>query len=86
VTRILLITGEVQSAMSLRRTLLRFTGSRRATRLILRRIAAARRTGRILSCMVVPSVAPSEQGHADDGGWNVGISYANQSFVGPSRG
>jgi hypothetical protein len=86
VTRILLISGEVQSAMSLRRILLRFTGSRRATRLILQRIAAARRTGRVLSCMVVPTVAPSGQGEADDGGWNVGISYAHQSFPEPTRG
>jgi hypothetical protein len=84
-TRILLITGDVKSALTLRRALLRFTGSRRATRLILRRIAAARRTGRILSCMVVPSVAASEPG-ADDSGWTVGISYANGPLARPSSG
>jgi hypothetical protein len=85
-TRILLITGEVKSAMTLRRTLLRFTGSRRATRLILRRIADARRTGQILSCMVVPTAASSESDSADDFGWNVGISYASGPLAQPSRG
>ena len=85
-TRILLITGETKSALTLRRTLLRFTGSRRATRLILQRIAAARRTGRILSCMVVPTAASSGSGNADDFAWNVGISYANGSLAQSSRG
>jgi hypothetical protein len=84
-TRILIISGDVKSALSLRRTLLRFTGSRRATRLILRRIAAARQAGRILSCMIVPSVAESEP-DADDSGWNVGISYAHGPLAIPSRG
>lgn len=82
-TRILLITGEVKSARTLRRTLLRFTGSRRATWLILRRIAAARRTGQILSCMVVPTAAPPEA-DSDEFGWNVGISYANVPLPRPS--
>ena len=85
-TRILLITGEVKSARTLRRTLLRFTGSRRATWLILRRIAAARRTGQILSCMVVPTAAPYEPGSPAEAGWNVGISYANSSVAEPGRG
>jgi hypothetical protein len=74
-TRILLITGDVGTALSLRRTLLRFTGSRAATRMILRRIAAARRQGRVLSCMVVPTTAaPGDD--ATDEAWNVGISFA----------
>ena len=84
-TRILLITGEVKSARTLRRTLLRFTGSRRATWLILRRIAAARRTGQILSCMVVPTAARTEPGSTDDFGWNVGISYASGALTQPTR-
>jgi len=82
-TRILLIT-EVKSARMLRRRLLRFTGSRRATWLILRRIAAARRTGRILSCMVVPTRASDP--NTDDIAWNVGISYVNGSVAKPTRG
>ena len=82
-TRILLIT-EVKSARTLRRRLLRFTGSRRATWLILRRIAAARRTGRILSCMVVPTRAADAS--TDDLAWNVGISYVNGSTAKPSSG
>lgn len=72
--RILLISGDmVSSAETLRRRVLRFTGSRRATRLIMSRIEAAQRLGQIMSCMVVPRAGA---GDSEESRWDVRVSYA----------
>ncbi len=78
-TRMLLISGDIEgSDEALRRRVLRFTGSRAATRAVMARIAAARRLGRILSCMVIPTSDASADA-AD--GWDVRVSYAAPNLV-----
>jgi hypothetical protein len=73
-TRILLISGvALTREETLRRRVLRFTGSRRATRVILERIAAARQLGRVMSCMVVPD----GPGNASEGSWDVRVSFTD---------
>ena len=75
--RILLISGDIVGREpTLRRKVLRFTGSRRATRVILKRIAAAQRLGQIMSCMVLPRAAAADAEYGDEVGWDVRISYA----------
>lgn len=75
--RILLISGDmVRSGETLRRRVLRFTGSRRATRVIMKRIEAAQRLGQIMSCMVVPRAVTAEAEYGDEFGWDVRVSYA----------
>ncbi|NLG63120.1 MAG: hypothetical protein GX539_12840 [Candidatus Cloacimonetes bacterium] len=71
--RLLLISGDaLRSETTLRRRILKFTGSRRATRAILRRIEHARRVGRIVSLAISPTRPNAED--ADD--WDVSVSYA----------
>ncbi|HEX6307773.1 MAG TPA: hypothetical protein VFZ69_06260 [Longimicrobiales bacterium] len=75
--RILLISGDIMTREStLRRKVLRFTGSRHATRVILKRIASAQRLGQIMSCMVVPRAVVADADYGDETGWDVRISYA----------
>ena len=77
--RMLLLNGEVTASdQELRRRLLRFTGSRRATRAILARIDAARSLGRIVGCMVRPILPGSESARDTDMGWEVGVTYAGR--------
>ncbi len=71
--RMLLISGDaLRSDTTLRRRILKFTGSRRATRAILSRIESARRVGRVVSLMISPRRADAR----DDDDWDVGVSYA----------
>jgi dTDP-glucose pyrophosphorylase len=71
--RLLLISGDaLRSETTLRRRILKFTGSRRATRVILRRVENARQVGRVVSLMVSPTRANARD--ADD--WDVSVSYA----------
>lgn len=75
-TRILLISGDiVNEKETLRRKVLRFTGSRRATRVILKRIDAARRLGGVMSCMILPRGVPAESDYGDETGWDVRVSF-----------
>lgn len=75
--RILLISGDIVTREpSLRRKVLRFTGSRRATRVIMKRIEAAQRLGQVMSCMVLPQPVSGEADYGDEIGWEVRISYA----------
>lgn len=77
-TRILLISGDLlNSGDTLRRKVLRFTGSRRATRAILKRLDAARQLGRVMSCMVVPRSAAADGDYGDEMGWDVRVSFEN---------
>lgn len=77
--RMLLISGEtLRSEATLRRKVLRFTGSRRATRVILRRIEGARALGRVVSCLVRPTSVPGESEYGDEAGWDVSVSYAGR--------
>jgi hypothetical protein len=77
VERILLISGDmVRSGETLRRRVLRFTGSRRATRMIMKRIEAAQRLGHIMSCMVLPRAVAVDAEYGDEFGWDVRVSYA----------
>ena len=79
-TRILLISGvALTREETLRRRVLRFTGSRRATRLILARIAAARKLGRVMTCMIVPE---DSAGRASEGTWDVRVSFTDDSATG----
>lgn len=81
--RILLITGDmVRSGETLRRRVLRFTGSRRATRMIMNRIEAAQRLGQIMSCMVVPRTGVVDPEYGDDVNWDVRVSYATAGAPG----
>jgi hypothetical protein len=80
-TRILLISGDlVRSGPSLRRRVLRFTGSRTATRRIVERIEASREIGQVMSCLVLPKSAGEPAFDAPtaaaEGGWDVQVSYA----------
>jgi hypothetical protein len=73
VDRILLISGDVITREdTLKRRVLRFTGSRRATRTIMARIDAARRLGQVMTCMIVP---PGSKDAGSDS-WEVRVSYA----------
>lgn len=73
--RMLLISGDaLRSETTLRRRILRFTGSRRATRAILQRIESAREMGRVVSCMVRPT-RPGAAAGPDD--WDVSVSYGS---------
>jgi hypothetical protein len=75
--RMLLISGEsLRSETTLRRRILRFTGSRRATRAILRRIDAARGLGGVVSLLVRPTLGAGESDYGDELGWDVSVSYA----------
>lgn len=77
--RMLLISGDTLSSQtSLRRRVLRFTGSRRATRAILQRIEHACALGRVVSCLVRPSIARETGEYGDELGWNVSVSYAGR--------
>lgn len=77
-TRILLISGDALAREeTLRRRVLRFTGSRRATRRILERISAARRLGRIMSCMVMPGADVDREGS-----WEVRVSFTDDPVTG----
>jgi hypothetical protein len=77
VDRILLISGDmVRSGETLRRRVLRFTGSRRSTRMILKRIEAAQRLGHVMSCMVLPRAVTVDSEYGDEFGWDVRVSYA----------
>ena len=81
--RILLITGDmVRSEEPLRRRVLRFTGSRKATRIIMNRIDTAQRLGQVMSCMVVPGRVPSDSEDGADRGWDVRVSYATAGAPG----
>ena len=76
-TRILLLSGDiVNEKETLRRKVLRFTGSRRATRTILKRIEEARRLGGIMSCMILPRSVPADADYGDETGWDVRVSFA----------
>lgn len=84
--RILLISGDmVSSAETLRRRVLRFTGSRRATRMIIGRIEVARRLGQIMSCMVLPRDVTPDAEYGDEFGWDVRVSYAAAAGQGGRR-
>lgn len=75
--RILLISGEmVRSGETLRRRVLRFTGSRKAARMIMKRIETAQRLGQVMSCMVLPRAAAVDSEYGDESGWDVRVSYA----------
>lgn len=79
--RMLIISGDmVRSGESLRRRVLRFTGSRTATRRIVNRIDDARRMGHVMSCMVLPRVESARGAAApligDEHDWDVRVSYA----------
>ena len=80
--RMLLISGDsLGSDATLRRKVLRFTGSRRATRAILKRIEAARAVGRIAACMVRPATTFAESDYGDESGWDVSVSYRGHRNV-----
>lgn len=75
--RILLISGDIVTREeSLRRRVLRFTGSPDATSVIVKRIDAAQRMGPLMSCMVLPRSAEAGEDDGDDSGWEVRVSYA----------
>lgn len=74
--RMLLLSGEVlRSETTLRRKILRFTGSRRATRVILKRIEGARALGGVASCLVRPAMVSGDGDYGDESGWDVSVSY-----------
>ena len=75
--RILLISGDIVTREeSLRRRVLRFTGSPSATSVIVKRIDAAQRMGPLMSCMVLPRSAEGGMEDGDESGWEVRVSYA----------
>ena len=77
--RMLLLSGDtLGSDVTLRRKVLRFTGSRRATRAILKRIDAARTMGRVVACMVLPAATRGESDYGDEAGWDVSVSYGGR--------
>ena len=74
--RMLLLSGDVlRSETTLRRKILRFTGSRRATRRILKRIEGARALGGVASCLVRPAAVSGDGDYGDESGWDVSVSY-----------
>jgi hypothetical protein len=77
VDRILLISGDIVTREeSLRRRVLRFTGSPSATSVIVKRIDAAQRMGPLMTCMVLPRSAEGDLEDGDESGWEVRVSYA----------
>ena len=75
-SRILLISGDMMSGdESLRRRILRFTGSRRATRAILSGIDAARSHGPLTGCMIQSMPPQSGGGSGDESGWVLRVSH-----------
>ena len=77
--RMLLVNGAVvEQPTELRRRLLRFTGSRRATRAIMQRIDAARNVGHIAGLLVktIPAAAGTTQ--ILENTWEVGVTYATR--------
>ena len=77
-SRILLISGDMLGGdESLRRKVLRFTGSRRATRAILRRIDEERRRGPLLGCMIASAPARADSEYGDETDWLVRVSFAS---------
>ncbi len=81
--RMLLLSGDVlRSESTLRRKVLRFTGSRRATRLILKRIEGAKALGAVVSCLVRPATAHGESDYGDESGWDVSVSYGGSATLG----
>ncbi|HEX2166176.1 MAG TPA: hypothetical protein VHG09_02950 [Longimicrobiales bacterium] len=66
----------VRSRETLRRRVLRFTGSRKATRVIMNRIEDAQRLGQIMSCMVLPRADAADSEYGDEFHWDVRVSYA----------
>jgi hypothetical protein len=77
VDRILLISGDIVTREeSLRRRVLRFTGSPSATSVIVKQIDAAQRMGPLMSCMVLPRSADAGAEDGDEAGWEVRVSYA----------
>lgn len=80
--RILLISGDIVTRQdSLRRRVLRFTGSPRATNVIVKRIDAAQRIGPLMSCMVLPRSDSGALEDGDESGWDVRVSYAAPAAV-----
>jgi hypothetical protein len=85
--RMLLITGaHLFSDQKLRRLILRYTGSPRATRIILRRIKRAMRRGEIHTCMIHPAPGRPSSSDADDRRWEVLVSYLSPSPLQPLHG
>ena len=84
-SRILLISGDMMSGSeSLRRKILRFTGSRRATRAILSRIEEARQQGPLMGCMIESVPARGEGGYGEEPGWLLRVSHATPGETGGS--
>jgi hypothetical protein len=82
VDRILLISGDIVTREeSLRRRVLRFTGSPSATTVIVKRIDAAQRMGPLMSCMVLPRSDAGALEDGDESGWDVRVSYAATAGV-----
>jgi hypothetical protein len=74
-SRILLISGDMMAGdESLRRRILRFTGSRRATRAILSRIDAERKRDPLMGCMIQSVPPQAECGYGDESGWLLRVS------------
>jgi hypothetical protein len=72
--RMLLITGsELLSDRRLHQLILRYTGSARETRVIVRRIRRAMRRGRIQSCLI--QSAPPPEPTSGERHWHVLVSY-----------
>lgn len=85
--RMLLITGaNLFNDRTLRRLVLRYTGSARATRVILRRIRRAMRRGEIQTCMIHPVPTRPSNSEADDRRWEVLVSYLSPRPLSPSQG
>jgi hypothetical protein len=75
----LLITGaHLFTDQKLRRLILRYTGNPRATRVILRRIRWAMRRGEVHTCMIHPAPVRPSSSEAEDGRWEVLVSYLSQ--------
>jgi hypothetical protein len=84
-SRILLISGDLMGGdASLRRKILRFTGSRRATRAILSRIEVARQHGPLMGCMIEFVPARGDAGRSDETGWLLRVSHATPGGTGGS--
>lgn len=85
--RMLLITGaHLFSDHRLRRLILRYTGSARETRVILRRIRRAMRQGEIHSCMIHPAPSRPSSSETDESRWEVLVSYLSPPPLHPMHG
>ena len=85
--RMLLITGtHLLNDRRLRHLVLRYTGSARATRVILRRIRWALRRGEIHTCMIHPAAPRPSPSEADESRWEVLVSYLSPSALRPLHG